>query len=96
MITEDEKFIEIQGILTFSDIHPADCIKINNLIIELSKENKQLKDNWNKLREIIDIKMYNMKYLLNLCGYKVDRDTLIILDIIKKEMKELEKSDSNG
>ena len=44
MITEDERFIKIPGILSFSDIHPADCIKINDLIIELSKENQQLKD----------------------------------------------------
>ena len=43
MITEDERFIKIQGILTLSDIHPADCIKINDLMIELSKENQQLK-----------------------------------------------------
>lgn len=54
MITDDEKFIEIQSILALSDIHPADCTKINNLIIELSKENKQLKDNWNKLKEIME------------------------------------------
>ena len=44
MITEDERFIHIQGILAFSDIHPTDCIKINDLIIELSKENTKLKE----------------------------------------------------
>lgn len=43
MITEDKRFIDIQGILAMSDVHPADCIKINDLIIELSKENKELK-----------------------------------------------------
>ena len=42
MITEDERFIAIQGILAFSDVHPADCSKINELIIELSKENQKL------------------------------------------------------
>lgn len=41
MITDNEKFIEVQGILTLSDISSNDCIKINNLIIELSKENQQ-------------------------------------------------------
>lgn len=43
MITDNEKFIEIQAILSLSDISPNDCIKINNLIIELSKENEELK-----------------------------------------------------
>lgn len=60
------------------------------------EENKQLKDNWNKLKQIIDVKMYNSEYLINLCGYKVDVDTLEILKIIKEEMQELEQgSDSN-
>lgn len=49
MITDNEKFIEIQGILSLSNISSNDCIKINNLIIELSKENKQLKE------QVIDI-----------------------------------------
>ena len=44
MITDNEKFIEIQGILSHSDISSNDCIKINNLIIELSKENQELKE----------------------------------------------------
>ena len=43
MITEDKRFIDIQGILAMSDVHPSDCIKINDLIIELSKENQELK-----------------------------------------------------
>ena len=72
---------------------------------ELQKENKQLKiqisareeicnrleNNWNKLKQIIDVKMYNSEYLINLCGYKVDVDTLEILKIIKEEMQELEQ-----
>lgn len=43
MRTNNEKFIEIQNILTISDVHPADCNKILDLIIELSKEKKQPK-----------------------------------------------------
>ena len=54
MITDNEKFIEIQGILAFSDIHPADCIKINNLIIELSKENQELKKRLEETNEMIE------------------------------------------
>ena len=68
---------------------------IINYIEQLQQENKQLKDNWNKLKQIIDVKMYNSEYLINLCGYKVDVDTLEILKIIKEEMQELEKGDSN-
>ena len=39
----NEIYKDIQGILAVSDIHPADCIKINNLIVELIKENEELK-----------------------------------------------------
>lgn len=109
MITEDERFIKIQGILTLSDIDPADCIKINDLIIELSKENQQLKiqisareeeyrkleDNWNKLKEYIDIKLYNVEYLQKLCGCRIDDVNHLMLKIIKNKIKELERSDSN-
>lgn len=59
------------------------------------EENKQLKDNWNKLKEYIDIKLYNVEYLQKLCGCRIDDETHMILDIIKKEMQELEGSDSN-
>lgn len=62
---------------------------------KLQQENKQLKDNWNELKEIIDVKMYNSEYLINLCGYKVDVDTLTILKIIKEQMQKLESGDSN-
>lgn len=33
------------------------------LIEQLQQENKQLKDNWNKLKEYINIKLYNVEYL---------------------------------
>ena len=39
----NEIYKDIQSILALSDIHPADCIKINNLIVELTKENQELK-----------------------------------------------------
>ena len=60
MITDNEKFIEIQGILAFSDIHPADCIKINNLIIELSKENQELKEKLDKYENPEDMTLFAM------------------------------------
>ena len=60
------------------------------------EENKQLKDNWNKLKEYIDIKLYNVEYLQKLCGCRIDDEIHMILDIIKKEIQELEQgSDSN-
>lgn len=58
---------------------------------------KRLKDNWDELKEYIDIKLYNVEYLQKLCGCRIDDEIYIILDIIKKEMQELEQeSDSNG
>lgn len=62
---------------------------------ELNKTIQKLFNNWNKLKEYIDIKLYNVEYLQKLCGCRLDDEIHIILDIIKKEMKELEGSDSN-
>lgn len=68
----------------------------DEIIIDLQQENKQLKDNWNKLKEYIDIKLYNVEYLQKLCGCRIDDEIHMILDIIKKEMQKLEQgSDSN-
>ena len=67
--------------------------ELENLNEEMAKENKQLKDNWDKLKEYIDIKLYNVEYLQKLCGCRIDDEIHMILDIIKKEMQELEGSD---
>ena len=53
MITDDERFIEIQAILEFSNVTIENCFKINNLIIELSKEKQQLKDKLSKIETLI-------------------------------------------
>lgn len=62
---------------------------------ETMSEKIDIQNNWNKLKEYIDIKLYNVEYLQKLCGYRIDDEIHMILDIIKKEMKELEGSDSN-
>ena len=78
MITEDKRFIDIQGILAMSDVHPADCIKINDLIIELSKENQELKLELSGYRHAI----LNNKEML---GLKEQNDKL------KKQLEEINK-----
>jgi hypothetical protein len=57
---------------------------------------KRLKDNWNKLKEYIDIKLYNVEYLQKLCGCRIDDEIHMILDIIKKEIQELEQGDDSN
>ena len=64
--------------------------KIAHAIRKLQQENKQLKDNWDELKEYIGIKLYNVEYLQKLCGCRIDDEIHIILDIIKKEIQELE------
>lgn len=61
------------------------------------KNNKisDLEDNWNKLKEYIDIKLYNAEYLQKLCGCRIDDEIHMTLDIIKKKMQELEGSEIN-
>ena len=54
MITDNEKFIEIQAILASSNINTRDCAKINDLIIELSKENQELKKVIDKINYILN------------------------------------------
>lgn len=54
MITDDERFIEIQVILAFSDISITNCTNINDLIIELSEENQLLKETIDKAKNQID------------------------------------------
>ena len=78
MITEDKRFIDIQGILAMSDVHPADCIKINDLIIELSKENQELK---------LELSGYRQAIL-------EDKDMLVLKeqnDKLKKQLEEINK-----
>lgn len=64
--------------------------------IMILEENKQLKDNWDKLKEYISIKLYNTEYLQKMCGCRVDDINHILLDVIREKMLELEQgSDSN-
>lgn len=68
-----------------------------NAMKELSKgeakENKQLKDNWDKLKEYISIKLYNTEYLQKLCGCGIDDFDHMLLDAIREEMQKLEKGE---
>lgn len=57
----------------------------------LNKTIERLLNNWDKLKEYIDIKLYNTEYLQRLCGCKIDDETHMILDIIKEEMRKLEQ-----
>lgn len=65
----------------------------NNQIKELQQENKQLKDNWNKLKEYISIKLYNTEYLQKLCGCGIDDLDHILLDVIGEEIQKLEEGE---
>lgn len=54
MRTNNEKFIEIQNILTISDVHPVDCNKILDLILEFYKDlSEQLKQENKRLNGAI-------------------------------------------
>lgn len=81
MKTNNEKFIEIQNILTISDVHPADCNKILDLIIELSKERKQLKAYTNH--------NYDKAKQLQQENEQLKEDISNLLDIISKNCNEL-------
>ncbi len=68
-----------------------------DMIFELQDENQTLKDNWDKLKEYISIKLYNTEYLQKLCGCRIDDIDDILLDAIREEIQGLEQgSDING
>ena len=92
MITEDKRFIDIQGILAMSDVHPADCIKINDLIIELSKENQELKKQLEELNKMIEkCGFVNIEQvMLNYCGLLTQQK-----EFIKWLEDEIEKATTN-
>lgn len=67
--------------------------RIKNKFDELRNKNKQLKDNWDKLKEYISIKLYNTEYLQKLCGCGIDDFDHMLLDAIREEMQKLEKGE---
>ena len=81
MITDNEKFIEIQAILVSSNINTRDCAKINDLIIELSKENQELKEKLDKYENPED-----MTLMMMWCTEKVKDEN-------EKLMKQLDETD---
>lgn len=64
-------------------------------IKNLQQENKQLKDNWNDLKEYISIKLYNTEYLQKLCGCRIDDIDHILLDVIREEIQGLCKNNQD-
>lgn len=72
------------------------CKDASSEIIKQDEKIRKLEDNWKKLKETISIKLYNVEYLQKLCNCKIDDEIHMILDVLIKEMQELEKgSDSN-
>lgn len=62
---------------------------------ETMSEKIDIQNNWNELKEYIDIKLYNMEYLQKLCGCRLDDVNHLILEIIKNEIQEMEKNYGN-
>ena len=71
--------------------------KVNWENMLLKKENEQLKDNWNKLKETIRKSLEAIDTIQKLTGNAIENYTPRILTYkqIKDKMQELERSDSN-
>lgn len=98
--------ITLDDILWQLEKHPIDsdyvfgCKEVKIIydsIIKLKKENKQLKDNWNKLREYFNerIEVCDNRLSSPFCNFeKATKERLIFSQCLEK-LTELEGSDSN-
>ena len=84
MITDSEKFVEIQGILVKSNISILDLRKINDLIIELSTENRELKK---RLEEIDYTVIPNSDIKPLIDRYKIQQE--IFIKYLEKDSNEI-------
>ena len=89
----NEIYKDIQSILAVSDIHPADCIKINNLIVELIKENQALKEKFKATNKglqkvVLKRKKWKHRYQLAKCKIKELKKQLHEASIEMQEMIE--------
>ena len=84
---------EILGLCEFLKLHGFENTdNISRFIFGLQQENKQLKYNWNKLKELT----INSLYFYG--GYQgEDLETYIVIESVLDKIQELEQgSDSNG
>ena len=95
LVKIDNYYDEIVDEFVKVSVKKRDDVIKQRIMMNLRKENQQLKDNWNKLKEYISIKLYNTEYLQKLCGCRIDDINHMLLDIIRNEMQELERAVSN-
>ena len=92
--------IYLLQIIDFLQKDRKECLnqftRTHNESVEILQENKQLKDNWNKLKEYISIKLYNTEYLQKLCGCRIDDIDHILLDAIREEIQGLEQESASN
>ena len=70
---------------------------LRDMVLELQEENKQLKDNWNKLKESIRKSLEAIDVIQKLTGNAIENYTPRILTYkqIKDKMQELEQGSDN-
>ena len=92
LLQENKKLKEIikENTILVKDKY-GDYQECNINPLGMKQKYKKQVDNWNKLKEYINIKLYNAEYLQKLCGCRIDDEIHMTLDIIKKKMQELEK-----
>lgn len=98
MLLEENQELKKKYVNAVADYETA-MSENQQLKIQISAREKvcnRLEDNWNKLKEYISIKLYNIEYLQKLCGCRIDDIDHILLDAIRKEMQELEGSENRG
>lgn len=92
------KFGEYLNDMQCDDTTNKLCLDDLEYVKKLQQENKQLKGNWNKLKEFIKECLEAIDTLQELTGNAIEDYTPRILTYnqIKNKMQELQGSDSNG
>ena len=94
-MNEKEVIEQLESLIEAWQLDEADLNQTDiNAIKKMLHKNKQLKDNWNKLRDyLFDIRHSGFE-LQNLAGIHNTEPAISVLMILDK-MQELEKGDSN-
>lgn len=93
-VNDLKRYISLTGNKQFATFKIENVSNMVNYCEQLQQENKQLKDNWNELKEHCNT-MLSIFEKMNEQTKQEQLDKYVIYDKFLSKMQELERSDSN-